>query len=74
MVKGAKKTSDFLLKLYFGNIWISRAVALLALFNLAMVVFDLSYVPYRDFWLLGKSRILAVRLGWFKSEGINYEY
>jgi len=71
VVKGAKRTSDFLLKLYFGNIWISRAVALLALFNLAMVIFDLSYVPYRDFWLLGKSRILAVRLGWFKSEGIN---
>ncbi len=69
--KKSKRTIEFLLKLWFGNIWISRTVALLALLNLLMVIFDLSYVPLRDFWLLGHSRIFAVRLGWLKSEGIN---
>jgi len=69
----AKKTINFLLRLWFGNIWISRTVALIALVNLTFVLLDLSYVPWRDFWLLGKVRVFSVRLGWFKYEGINLQ-
>ncbi len=67
-----KKTPvNFLLKLWFGNLWISRTVAIIASVNLLLVVFDLSYVSWRDFWFLGKVRVLAIQLGWFKNEGIN---
>lgn len=33
------------------NLWAERAIALLATVNLGLVLFDLSYVPYRNFYL-----------------------
>lgn len=36
-----------------GNLW-DRFMAILASANLALVLFDLSYVPLRDFWLQGR--------------------
>ncbi len=33
------------------NLWFERIMALVALANLGLVGFDLSYVPWRDFWL-----------------------
>jgi hypothetical protein len=32
------------------NVWLERAMAIVALVNLGLVAFDLSYVPWRDFW------------------------
>jgi hypothetical protein len=36
-----------------------RGMALLALSNLCWVLFDLSYVPWRDFWLQGRVQIFG---------------
>lgn len=35
------------------NLWLERLMALVALANLGLVFFDLSYVPWRDFYLRG---------------------
>jgi hypothetical protein len=35
------------------NRWFERVMAIAALANLALVVFDLTYVPWRNFWLQG---------------------
>lgn len=32
------------------NLWLERLLAIIALINLVLVVFDLSYVPWRDFY------------------------
>jgi hypothetical protein len=36
------------------NLWLERSMALLASLNLGLVLFDLTYVPWRNFWLQGK--------------------
>lgn len=33
------------------NLWFERAMAIVATVNLALVAFDLTYVPWRNFWL-----------------------
>lgn len=45
-----------------GPLWYERAMAAIALVNLGMVLFDLSYVPLRDFWLQGGVQ-LTINLG-----------
>jgi hypothetical protein len=45
------------------NLWFERVMAILALVNLLLVLFDLSYVPLRDFWLQGKIKVLGFSLG-----------
>jgi len=45
------------------NLWFERVMASLALVNLLLVLFDLSYIPLRDFWLQGKIRVLGFTLG-----------
>lgn len=32
------------------NIWFERSIAILAFANLGLVAFDITYVPWRDFW------------------------
>lgn len=39
------------------NLWFERVMAIVALANLGLVLFDLSYVPLRNFWLLGKVKL-----------------
>lgn len=34
--------------------WFERGMALIAVANLGIVLFDLTYVPWRNFWLLGR--------------------
>ncbi len=38
-------------KLKQGNLWFERLMAIIALSNLGLVFFDMSYVPWRDFYL-----------------------
>lgn len=40
------------------NFWFERLMAILASFNLGLVLFDLSYIPWRNFWLQGNIQIL----------------
>jgi hypothetical protein len=35
------------------NLWLERSIAILASFNLGLILFDLTYVPWRNFWLQG---------------------
>jgi hypothetical protein len=39
------------------SLWFERGMAILALVNLFLVLFDLSYIPLRDFWLQGRINI-----------------
>ena len=52
--KEAKKT--------FFILWYERVIALLALFNLMLVLFDLNYISLRNFWLHGKVQLL-IKIG-----------
>ncbi|MGA7935616.1 MAG: hypothetical protein WCA35_18850 [Kovacikia sp.] len=40
------------------NLWFERGMAIVASVNLVLVLFDLTYVPLRNFWLLGKIEVL----------------
>lgn len=42
------------------NHWWERFSALIVLSNFLLVLFDLSYIPLRDFWLQGKIRLLEI--------------
>jgi len=42
-------------------------MAILGLLNLLLVIFDLSYIPLRDFWLEGRVQLL-VKIGTFEEE------
>lgn len=44
------------------NLLFERIMAVLATINLLLVVFDLSYIPLRDFWLQGKIKIFGLTL------------
>lgn len=58
---------------WFSSILVARLVAILAVFNFFLVLFDLSYIPLRDFWLHGQVRLGYLELGPIKSEGIYLE-
>jgi hypothetical protein len=44
------------------NLLFERIMAALALANLLLVLFDLSYIPLRDFWLQGKIKVFGLTL------------
>ena len=52
-----------------GKGWFERFMAMLVLFNFALVIFDLTYVPLRDFWLQGKVKVGQVQI----NNRINFE-
>lgn len=44
------------------RLWFEKLMAILALINLLLVLFDMSYIPLRDFWLQGRVQ-LFLKLG-----------
>ena len=54
---------------YRPNLWFERFMALLAVINLAIVAFDLTYVPLRDFWLTGRVTIGRISTAYVEFEG-----
>jgi hypothetical protein len=48
-------------------LWIDKGLALLALANLILVLFDLTYIPLRDFWLQGRIQ-LFIKIGPLEEE------
>ena len=48
-------------------------MALLAVINLAIVAFDLSYIPLRDFWLSGQVTVGAINTAYIKLEGVKLD-
>ncbi|WP_323257446.1 hypothetical protein [Spirulina sp. CCNP1310] len=47
------------------SLWIEQALAIIAALNLCLVVFDLSYVSMRNFWLQGRVRFIDMNIGAF---------
>ncbi|HAC64486.1 MAG TPA: hypothetical protein DCF68_13340 [Cyanothece sp. UBA12306] len=47
--------------------WFEKIMALLVLINYALVIFDLTYIPLRDFWLQGRVQ-LYLKIGTFERE------
>ncbi|AOX03518.1 hypothetical protein BJP34_32465 [Moorena producens PAL-8-15-08-1] len=50
-------------------LWFERLMAIIALINLLLVFFDLSYIPLRDFWLHQKIQVFSFSIGPIKSKG-----
>ncbi len=44
------------------NLWFERLMAIAATANLGLVIFDLSYIPLRDFWLQGTLQVLDFKI------------
>ncbi|MBE9124793.1 MULTISPECIES: hypothetical protein [unclassified Coleofasciculus] len=51
------------------TLWFERIMAILALLNLILVFFDLTYVPLRNFWLHRRIQVFSFEIGPFESEG-----
>ena len=60
-------------KKYRPYLWFERFMALLAVINLAIVAFDLSYVPLRDFWLSGRVTIGKIDTAYVDYEGFKLD-
>ncbi|WP_072621959.1 hypothetical protein [Spirulina major] len=48
------------------SLWFERTVAIIAALNFFLVLFDLSYIPLRDFWLQGRVKFLSLKVGDFE--------
>lgn len=46
-------------------LWYERGFSLLVLLNFGLILFDMSYIPFRDFWLQGRVQI-SVKIGPFE--------
>lgn len=44
------------------NLWFERLMAIVALANFGLVLFDLTYVPLRNFWLLGNLKLWTLTI------------
>lgn len=60
-------------KKYRPRLWLERFMALVAVINLAIVTFDLSYVPLRDFWLSGQVTVGGINSAYIKLDGIKLD-
>lgn len=67
------KRSPRKVRRYRPNLWFERLMALLAVINLAIVAFDLSYIPLRDFWLSGQVTIARINTAYVEFEGIKLD-
>ncbi|MEL6493525.1 MAG: hypothetical protein AAFQ41_00180 [Cyanobacteria bacterium J06623_7] len=59
---------------YRPNLWLERFMALIAVINLSIVAFDLSYVPLRDFWLSGQVTVGGINTAYVKYAGIELDF
>ena len=48
-------------------------MALIAVINLIIVAFDLSYIPLRDFWLTGEVTVGGINTAYIELEGIKLD-
>ncbi|MEL6579426.1 MAG: hypothetical protein AAFQ14_06725 [Cyanobacteria bacterium J06621_12] len=58
---------------YRPNLWFEKLMALIAVLNLAIVAFDLSYVPLRDFWLSGQVTLGGINTAYVQFAGIELD-
>ena len=55
------------------NLWFEKIMALIAVINLLLVIFDLTYVPLRDFWLHGQIRLGNIKSAYITIPGIKVD-
>ncbi|MEL7407189.1 MAG: hypothetical protein AAFN00_09520 [Cyanobacteria bacterium J06558_2] len=58
---------------YRPNLWLEKLMALIATVNFFLVVFDLTYVPLRDFWLSGEVTIGKFDTAYVQLKGIELD-
>ncbi|MEL6927572.1 MAG: hypothetical protein AAFO95_02920 [Cyanobacteria bacterium J06600_6] len=58
---------------YRPSLWLERLMALIAVVNLIIVAFDLSYVPLRDFYLSGQVTIGGINTAYVQFAGIELD-
>jgi hypothetical protein len=54
-------------------LWFERVMAFLASFNYFLVLFDLTYLPLRDFWLHGEVQLVSFDIGPWSFPGWSLE-
>ncbi|MEQ8995236.1 MAG: hypothetical protein RID53_01885 [Coleofasciculus sp. B1-GNL1-01] len=54
-------------------LWFERLMALVASFNYFLVLFDLTYLPLRDFWLHGEVQLVSFDIGPWSFPGWSLE-
>ena len=54
-------------KFFRPHLWFEKIMALIVLANYSLVIFDLSYIPLRDFWLQGRIQFY-IKIGTFERE------
>ncbi|MEM8677272.1 MAG: hypothetical protein AAGF83_25960 [Cyanobacteria bacterium P01_G01_bin.67] len=67
------KRSPKRVRRYRPNLWFEKFMALLAVINLIIVTFDLSYVPLRDFWLSGQVTVGGINTAYVQFKGIELD-
>ena len=55
------------------NLWFEKMITAIAVINLLLVVFDLTYVPFRDFWLHGQVRVGDIKSAYVNISGIELD-
>ncbi|BAZ46849.1 hypothetical protein NIES4102_38900 [Chondrocystis sp. NIES-4102] len=55
------------------HLWLERLMAMIAVANLIIVGFDLSYVPLRDFWHSGQVTVGGINSAYLKLDGIELD-
>ncbi|NET86764.1 MAG: hypothetical protein F6K45_01390 [Kamptonema sp. SIO1D9] len=55
------------------NLWFERAMAIIATINYLVVLFDVTYLPLRNFWLQGRIQLFSFQVGPWETEGIPVE-
>lgn len=66
------KNPNFLLsvfKWWFSNPLVAKIVALISLINLGVILFDVTYIPLRDFWMHGEVILGKFKVGPYEYEG-----
>ena len=67
------KKSPIRVRKYQPNLWFEKLMALLAVINLLVVTFDLTYVPLRDFWLSGQVTVGRINTAYIDFQGIELD-
>ncbi|MDJ0511131.1 MAG: hypothetical protein QNJ64_18025 [Crocosphaera sp.] len=62
-----KVSSHSTQKFFHPRLWFEKIMALIVLANYSLVIFDLSYIPLRDFWLQGRVQVY-IKIGTFERE------
>lgn len=58
---------------YRPNLWFEKFMAVVAVINLTIVAFDLSYVPLRDFWLSGQVTVGGINTAYVQLKGVELD-